>query len=404
MSKLTREGRSTRAHTTPESTETSPDCTPCVMTGRSEARLSDGLNTPSVDMVAADVTMKRRRVIVPKRAMSRASCLELEARKWRRQLTEGRRECDSSVTIHSSRPSRTRCRASPPWAKKMGVAAPVESVDAAALRPRVLAAVEEAVLVVVGGGLAVRLDDRDLRECGLHGGALRDGAEPARQVGVVVPLDALRVVIARPREGRDVGDGVLVTAEKLGLAEPLLQHLVEPLQLRGVACLPVLAAGRREHLEMSPLAEHRADARHLDHQPLDDLVFFRGILRQELPGLLGKVEQDRARLEHRVWLSARALVIDDGGNLVVRIDLQELGLVLLARPDVDEVLLVGQPGLFEHDVDLLHVRAGQCVEIDHGSLTSLRKPLLVQSTIRTGKAPQDDLSAGCAIVGCLPIA
>ena len=34
-----RDGRSARAQTTPESVETSPDCTPCVRRGRSAARL-----------------------------------------------------------------------------------------------------------------------------------------------------------------------------------------------------------------------------------------------------------------------------------------------------------------------------------------------------------------------------
>src|SRR5262249_46454248 len=57
----------------------------------------------------------------------------------------------------------------------------------AALRPGVAAAVEEAVLVVVGGGLAVRLDGGDLGERGLHRGALADGVEPAREVGIVLP-------------------------------------------------------------------------------------------------------------------------------------------------------------------------------------------------------------------------
>src|SRR5215510_16041613 len=47
-------------------------------------------------------------------------------------------------------------------------------------RPGVAAAVEEAVFVVVRGGLAVRLDGADLGERGLHRGALVDGVEPAR--------------------------------------------------------------------------------------------------------------------------------------------------------------------------------------------------------------------------------
>src|SRR3984893_4079545 len=109
-------------------------------------------------------------------------------------------------------------------------------------RPGVAAAVEEAVLVVVRGGLAVRLDGADLGERGLHRGALVDGVEPAREIGIVFPFHALGVVVARPWIGRDIGDGVLLAAEVGHLAEPRLQHLVEALYFRGVAAHRIVAA------------------------------------------------------------------------------------------------------------------------------------------------------------------
>src|SRR5258708_27328131 len=65
-------------------------------------------------------------------------------------------------------------------------------------RPGVAATVEEAVLVVVRGGLAVRLDGGDLGERGLPPGTLADGVEPAPEGWVVLPLHALGVVVARP--------------------------------------------------------------------------------------------------------------------------------------------------------------------------------------------------------------
>src|SRR5262249_52005901 len=102
-------------------------------------------------------------------------------------------------------------------------------------RPGVAAAVEEAVFVVVRGGLAVRLDGADLGERGLHRGALVDGVEPAREIGIVLPLHALGIMVARPWEGRHVGDGVILAAEIGRLAEPRLQHLVEALYFRRVA-------------------------------------------------------------------------------------------------------------------------------------------------------------------------
>ena len=96
---------------------------------------------------------------------------------------------------------------------------------------------------------------------------------------------------------------------------------------------------------MHRLAEHRADARHLDHHPLDDIVALAGVLGQELAGLFGEVEQDRPELDHGVGLPARTVMIDDRWNLGVRIDLQELRAELLALPDVDELGVIGQARL-----------------------------------------------------------
>ena len=92
------------------------------------------------------------------------------------------------------------------------------SHDGSRLRPRVLAAIEEAILLVVVRGFAVRFDRADLGERGLHRRPLVDRLEPAREIGIVLPLHALGVVIARPREGGDVGDRVFVAAEIRRLA------------------------------------------------------------------------------------------------------------------------------------------------------------------------------------------
>src|SRR5215468_987818 len=60
-----RDGRSARAHTTAESTDTSPDCTPWLIEGRSAARLTIGRARPppaATIPAAADVFRNRRRV------------------------------------------------------------------------------------------------------------------------------------------------------------------------------------------------------------------------------------------------------------------------------------------------------------------------------------------------------
>jgi hypothetical protein len=59
-----RDGLSARAHTIPESIETSPDWMPWVMRGRSAARLRAGLAIPTAAIAADDAptVRKRRRV------------------------------------------------------------------------------------------------------------------------------------------------------------------------------------------------------------------------------------------------------------------------------------------------------------------------------------------------------
>src|SRR5262249_50485407 len=145
----------------------------------------------------------------------------------------------------------------------------------------------------------------------------------------------------------------------------LFYDLVEAFHFRLIARHRISTVPRREQFEMGELAEHWADIGELEHQPLHHFVFFGHVLRQEFSALLGKIHQDRAGFEHGIRLATRPLVIDDSGNFRVRIDLDEIRIVLLALPYIDEMLLVGQLRLFEHDVDFLYVRAGQGIKIDH---------------------------------------
>src|SRR5262245_39562686 len=117
-----------------------------------------------------------------------------------------------------------------------------QSYAGAALCTRILAAAEEAVLLLVGRGLAIRFDHGDLGERGFDRRPLRDGVEPAREIWVVLPAHALGVMVARPREGRDVGDGIVLATEIRHLGKPLLQHFIEALHLAAVAAERILVA------------------------------------------------------------------------------------------------------------------------------------------------------------------
>jgi hypothetical protein len=90
------------------------------------------------------------------------------------------------------------------------------------------------------------------------------------------------------------------------------------------------------------------------------------IARQELPRLLGEIEQHGAGFEHRDRLAAAGRrAIDQRGDAVVRGDGEEFRLELLALADVHRHEVVGQPGLLEEDRDLVAVRRGPIVEVDH---------------------------------------
>jgi len=72
-------------------------------------------------------------------------------------------------------------------------------------------------------------------------------------------------------------------------------------------------------VEEADLPEHRPDAPHLKHQPLDGLVARGALARQEHAGLVRQVDEDGSRLEQRQRLPTGAVRVDDGRYLVVRI-------------------------------------------------------------------------------------
>src|SRR5512139_285323 len=198
-----------------------------------------------------------------------------------------------------------------------------------------------------------------------HGGAGIDDVIPALDVGEVGEVDGVPLMARRPWEDRHVGNAV-VRARGEGVARELLvEHAVEPLGLVDVTLDAVLDLARRRAQEVMGLAEHRADAAHLPHQPFQGLVPLHRILRQELAGLLGEIDQDRARFEQADRLAAGTVGIDDRRNAVVGADAQELGLELLTLGDVDLVHAIGQPALLQHYRNLAAVGRAPRMKLDH---------------------------------------
>src|ERR1700740_1606270 len=134
-----------------------------------------------------------------------------------------------------------------------------------------------------------------------HGGTRNEGVQHALDVRELVELDQLaRAVendpVAHPWEDRDVGDGVLLAHDPRAALQALLKHRQQALGFADVAVawalVLVLLAG--ELVEEADLAEHRAVAAHLEHQPLDGLVTTGRVRWYQLAGLLGQVQQDGA--------------------------------------------------------------------------------------------------------------
>ncbi|KGC52746.1 hypothetical protein DO65_4937 [Burkholderia pseudomallei] len=205
--------------------------------------------------------------------------------------------------------------------------------------------------------------------------------ERARHVRIAIEFDELaRLVeadqVAHPRERRDVGDRIGVVHDPPAMREAAVKHAEQALRLADVALARafVLVLAARELVEEAELAEHRPDAAHLEHQPLDRLVAARGIGRDEPARLLGEIQQDRARFEQRERLAARAVRIDDRRNLVVRVQRQELGRHLIVRVEAHDVRLVRQLRFLEQDRYLDAVRRRQRIELD--ALRMLRGPFL----------------------------
>ena len=200
---------------------------------------------------------------------------------------------------------------------------------------------------------------------------------------------ALPPVQPAPRKDRHVGDRIRAR-HVFRFAQPPVEHPIEAARLVGVAVVGVVDLLRRVGAKMVRLAQHRAEARHLPHQPLHDLEPGARLVGHEPPRLLRQIEQDRARFEDRDRLAVRPVVVRQRRDLVVRADREELGVELLSFFQVHPVLVVGKPGLFQHDVDLLAVGRCRGVEIDHRSLPAIvqgrrRKPQFFRAGNRPGE-------------------
>src|SRR5262249_20455631 len=115
------------------------------------------------------------------------------------------------------------------------------------------------------------------------------------------------------------------------------------------------------------LAELRALIGHLPHDPLRDLVFSARVLPEKAAFLFCEIHHDRARLEDADRRPAALwLMVDQYRHAVVRVDLQELELELVAAADIAWDEIVVEPQFLEQDRDLLAVGGRPKMQIKHG--------------------------------------
>jgi hypothetical protein len=91
----------------------------------------------------------------------------------------------------------------------------------------------------------------------------------------------------------------LIFARRIGnFANALVDHAVNALRFVRLAIDGVLDLFGCIAAAVMRLAEHWSNACHLEHQPLEHLVAAARVCGYQPPGLLGKIDQNSARLEN----------------------------------------------------------------------------------------------------------
>ena len=159
----------------------------------------------------------------------------------------------------------------------------------------------------------------------------------------------------------------------------LVEHAEQALGFAPVALDRIRDRHGRVHAEMTVLPGHRPEPADLPEQPLQRVEATAQVARQEEPGLLRQVQQDRAGFEHadrRAAVGGRG--IDHRRHLVVGRDREECRLELLALADIDRPDGVCQrlpefDQFFQQQRDLVSVRGRPVMQFDHVVAGSKRR-------------------------------
>ena len=213
---------------------------------------------------------------------------------------------------------------------------------------------------------------------------LADVLEPTFRVGVIIQRNFLALPVAHPRIGRDVGNRVIIPGKIAGFAQTRVGHAKQTFRFIRIAVDGILNSVGRVTPEMIGLPHHGTDAAHLPHQPfIQGNPATRVLLRMgnELAKLVCQINQDRTGFEHADRRAARPVFVKDGGNLVVRTDLEKVGFELVVVTEIDAVQIIFELTLLQHNVELVAVRRRCGIGMDHGSRFPEELQLCVDSKI-----------------------
>ena len=203
---------------------------------------------------------------------------------------------------------------------------------------------------------------------------------PADHLGRLIKANQ----VAHPGEDGHVGNGVGIAHHPGLVAQVLIQHPQEALGLVHIAVARafVFKVFAGKFMEKAQLPQHRPQAAHLPHQPLQRGVALGRVGREKLPGFFGQINQDGPRFKQRQRLAARAVGVEDGGDFVVGIERQKRRVKLVVVLKADGVRLVGQAHFFQRNRHFHAIGRGQRIQLQ--PLRMLGRPLGGNGVVEQG--------------------
>jgi hypothetical protein len=132
------------------------------------------------------------------------------------------------------------------------------------------------------------------------------------------------------------------------------------------------------------MAENGADARHLEHEPLQHRVSGRALARQKSRGLLRKVDQNRTRFEQRQRRGSVLRRIDRHRHLAGGIERGKTRVAVTPAYHVTTLEVIGSLQFLKHEHDLEHVGAAHTQQRQRGRFALPGSHAQAAARMRTG--------------------